>query len=317
LLIPKSLPVLIFALYAKTYSATRMVCAPYGFCLDAFVAGNRWRKKSIQWKHIKKIYVTPAKPGQRVLDRFLCFEAKHSAYLAHDTAGKQVVLKEYILPVYVDTRVRRRALETFEHEALMLSKLNNPSVVKLLDVFVEDHRGYLVLELIDGINLRDYVIKNGPVPESKVREWALSMAGILEYLHNQSPPVVHRDFTPDNLILLPDGSIKLIDFMVAQQETESATATVVGKHAYLPPEQFRGAAAPASDIYALGCTLHYLLTGADPEPLTSSHPILAVDSVSAEMDDFVAQCTCQDLGKRYRQAGDLIDELEHQQHPQA
>jgi len=407
----KFLPVVILALYAKTYSATRMVCDPYGFTLDAVVAGNKWRKKLILWKRIKQIYLTPAKPGQRVLDRSICFDVQNSrtyklklekiatsenwdnlmraldkwsahplsledhrlfatinvdqkdpsytklwldaltapigrerlqpltanaslqqgkyildrklgmggqgsAYLAHDAAGKQVVLKEYILPVYVDTRVRRRALESFEHEAAMLSKLDNPSVVKFLDVFVEDHRGYLVLEFIDGINLRDYVIKNGPVPESTVRLWAISMARTLEYLHHQSPPVVHRDFTPDNLILLPDGSIKLIDFMVAQQETESATATVVGKHAYLPPEQFRGAAVAASDIYGLGCTLHYLLTGSDPEPLTSSHPILIADSVSGEMDDFVAQCTCQDLSTRYRQAGDLIHELENQQHKQ-
>jgi len=103
--------------------------------------------------------------GKYILDRKLGTGGQGSAYLAHDTAGKQVVLKEYILPVYVDTRVRRRALETFEHEAAMLSKLNNPAVVKLLDVFVEDHRGYLVLEFIDGINLRDYVVKNGPVPE--------------------------------------------------------------------------------------------------------------------------------------------------------
>jgi serine/threonine-protein kinase len=111
-------------------------------------------------------------------------------------------------------------------------------------------------------------------------------------------------------MLLPDGTIKLIDFMVAQAESDTATATVVGKHAYLPPEQFRGAAVPRSDIYAYGCTLHYLLTGVEPEPLTESHPILLNYAVSAEMDTFVAKCTAQNLTDRYIDAQEIVAILE-------
>jgi serine/threonine protein kinase len=111
------------------------------------------------------------------------------------------------------------------------------------------------------------------------------------------------------LILGPDGSLKLIDFMVAQQSADTATATVVGKHAYLPPEQFRGRAIPRSDIYAFGCTLFYLLTGKDPEPLTSSHPIFERDTVSGAMDTLVATATDLDLNKRFACADDVRQAL--------
>ncbi len=94
--------------------------------------------------------------------------------------------------------------------------------------------------------------------------------GLLDLLHANS--IVHRDFTPDNLILNSKGQLKLIDFNVAQQIQEGSTGTIVGKHAYVPPEQFRGKATSQSDLYAFGATMFYLLTGKDPEPISQSIP---------------------------------------------
>jgi serine/threonine-protein kinase len=89
-----------------------------------------------------------------------------------------------------------------------------------------------------------------------------------------------------------DGNLILIDFDVAQQQIDSSkTATVVGKPPYMPPEQIRGKPTTRSDIYALGATLHFLLTGCDPEPLTSSHPRTLNDLVSVELDNIVARAT--------------------------
>ncbi|HEY9685033.1 MAG TPA: serine/threonine-protein kinase [Drouetiella sp.] len=247
--------------------------------------------------------------GKYVLENKLGAGGQGAAYLARRADGTKVVLKEYILPIYVDAKVKRKSLENFENEARMLEQLDSQLIVKLLGFFVEDHRGYLVLEHISGMNLRDYVLQNGVLQEKRVVHFGTLMCDALIQLHSLTPPIVHRDFTPDNIIMSTgtDGaeSIKIIDFMVAQQNEESATGTVVGKHSYLPPEQFRGKATPQSDIYALGCSLYFLLTGKEPEPLTTSHPILINDTVSGALDEIVAKATELECEDRYKSAQEL------------
>jgi serine/threonine-protein kinase len=230
------------------------------------------------------------------------------AYLATNVKNhEKVVLKEYLLPIFVDMESRRRAITAFETEARTLQSLQSEQIVKLEDFFIEDHRAYLVLEHIDGESLKQLVERIGPLKEHNVLQLAAQMCEILHYLHNLTPPLVHRDFTPDNLILRPDGKLKLIDFNVAQKmENESTfTGTIVGKQSYLPPEQFRGAACPASDIYAFGCSLFYLLVGTDPEPITVSHPSKERTDVPKELDDIVARATALEAEDRYA----TIDEV--------
>lgn len=232
--------------------------------------------------------------------------------LSEDRKGKvinTVVLKEFVLPAEASLRVSKRAFEMIEKEAELLSKVSHPRVVGMLDLFVDDQRAYMVLERVPGRNLRQLVKERGSVGERDVLELALQMCEILKHLHGLDPPVIHRDFTPDNLIFNPETGIKLIDFNVAQQYEASATRTVVGKHSYLPPEQFRGRACPQSDIYALGATLFYLLTADEPEPITVAHPIKAMPVVSRGIDDIVAKCTEQSLVERYKSAGELESDL--------
>ncbi len=232
------------------------------------------------------------------------------AYLVEDCSNHQeVVLKEFILPVYVDISIRKSALKQFENEARILSQLTHPQIVRLLDFFVEDHRAYLVLEHIDGSSMRNIVDNNGPLNTENTIALANQMCDILSYLHRQVPPVVHRDFTPDNLILSKYGTLKLIDFNVAQNTESTTTGTVVGKPAYLPPEQFRGAPTTQSDIYAMGATLYFLLTGSDPMPISISHPIEHNSQITASLDDLVARATELDLAKRYPDIVALKDDL--------
>jgi len=233
-----------------------------------------------------------------------------TAYLANDLHAKgTVVLKEFILPVYVDVSVRRQALERFENEARILKHLDHDQIVKLLDFFVEDHRSYLVLEHIEGKSLKQIVEEQGALSEKQVLGLAKQMCTMLEYLHGLEPPVVHRDFTPDNLILRPDGKLKLVDFNVAQQTDSTATGTVVGKHAYLPPEQFRGTPVAQSDLYSLGATLHYLLTATEPEPISVSHPKRINDTVSDNMDLMVSRATAMSLEARHQNVEELRNEI--------
>ncbi len=232
-----------------------------------------------------------------------------TAYLSKAKDGGDVVLKEFILPVYVDINVRRQALERMQNEVEMLKRLDNERIVKLKDFFIEDHRGYLVLERIDGDSLRTIVNNTGPMSERHVTMLLEQMCDTLEYLHSLTPPVVHRDFTPDNLILGSDGVLKLVDFNVAQQKDVTATGTVVGKHAYIPPEQFRGKPNPQSDIYAMGASLFFLLTGEDPEPISSSHPKQHTESVSEGMDHIVAKATALDCNYRYKVMTEIRNDM--------
>ncbi len=220
-----------------------------------------------------------------------------------------IVLKEFVLPLYVDTDSRKNVLEKFVKEADILKKLDNPHIVKLMDCFIEDHRGYMVLERINGKTLRDLVLSEGPMTELRVSSLLHQMCEMLQYLHSQSPPVVHRDFAPDNLILSEDGTLKLVDFNVAQQSEGAFTGTIVGKQSYVPPEQLRGMATPQSDIYALGATLYFLLTGENAEPLSVSHPREKVANVSEQMDELVARCTQLEEETRFKSASEIANSM--------
>lgn len=225
-----------------------------------------------------------------------------------DTTAREVVLKEFVLPLGIDHRARKAALDRFIVDAEMLRSLDDEHIVKFIDCFVEDHRGYLVMECIDGRSMRELVESHGPFEEKQTIELMLQMCSILKYLHAQVPYVVHRDFTPDNLILDRVNILKLVDFNIAQQSLgESRVSAIVGKPAYMPPEQVQGDAVPQTDIYAAGATAFFLLTGQDPEPLEASHPRTTSPHVSTAFDAIVAKATMLDLQLRYQNA----DELEH------
>ncbi|MBX9941441.1 MAG: protein kinase [Candidatus Obscuribacterales bacterium] len=254
------------------------------------------------------------KEGQYKIEKQLGAGGQGVAYLTHDhSSGRMVVLKEMLLPVFVDMTVRKQALDRFEGECRILRSLDNEKVVSLSDFFVEDHRAYLVLEYIEGRNLKEEIKQGRQFKASEIKSLALEMCDILEYLHSCEPPVVHRDFTPDNLMLSSEGNLKLIDFNVANQQEQTATGTVVGKQAYMPLEQFQGNPTPQSDIYAMGATLYYLLTGDEPEPLTTSHPadspafrLKDLDQASIKaLDEIVAKATNSSLEKRFQNIEEL------------
>ncbi len=267
----------------------------------------------------KRERLTPLQEGQcldsgrYVVLRQLAVGGQGTAYIAIDNAAKdvqysQIVLKEFVLPVYVDKEVRRQALEKFQRESQTLKDLDHPQIVRLLNYFIEDHRAYLVLEHIEGHTLRNLVETQGPLLEEVVRTLAAQMCEILAYLHNLEPLLIHRDFTPDNLILGTNGILKLIDFDVARRDAASKT-TVVGKHSFIPPEQFRGRPSSQSDIYAMGATLHFLLTGQDPEPLSKSVPSECGVHVSDDLNAIVMKATELDLQLRFKTATEIQDAL--------
>jgi len=258
-------------------------------------------------------------PGQRLNnDRYKVLKrlgvgGQGTAYLCWDEIDRcNIVLKETIVPAYADRSLREQALKGFEKEAKILESLDCDGIVRLKDYFFEDHRGYIGLEHIDGQNLRQLVEESGPLSEERSLDLARQMCNILAYLHERS--IIHRDFTPDNLILTGDNVLKLIDFNVAQIQQVGTTGTIAGKHSYLPPEQFRGKATCQSDIYAMGATLHFLVTGKDPEAISQSSPQEAGVAVSEGFDKIVRTCTVLDLTKRFADVASVSADLTGKAH---
>ena len=258
----------------------------------------------------------PLSPGQLVgEDRYEVLRkigvgGQGTAYLCRDLHDKDelhVVLKETIIPVFANNATTLRELEKFEHEAKILQELKNPGVVNLMQYFIEDHRAYLVLEHVDGQSLAEIVSHDGALSEERVLDFAHQMTDVLSFLHERG--VVHRDFTPDNLLLNSKGRLKLIDFNVAQRGESGLTGTIVGKHAYLPPEQFRGKATTRSDIYAFGATLFFLLTGQVPEPISQSSPRSTNSEVSEALNDVVKKATALKEDARYSDIAELKSAL--------
>lgn len=264
----------------------------------------------------------PLDPGTRLRDdsvtvvKLLAFGGFSAVYLAQRNNGEMVVLKESVVQ-NASPAVQEKARELFQREAALLMKLNDPHIVRVLDHFRSNAREYLMLEYVRGENLRQVLRQWGSCEEPTALAWAHQIATILQTLHKNDPPIVHRDLTPDNL-MLRDDEIVLIDFGAANECLGAATGTLIGKQSYIAPEQFRGKASPSSDLYSLGCTLAFLMTGADPEPLRQS-VIPASEKISAGLSSLIASLTEQDASRRIKTAEELVRTLEaldaqHQSH---
>ncbi|AFW94325.1 serine/threonine protein kinase [Anabaena sp. 90] len=168
-----------------------------------------------------------------------------------------------------------KKIELFEREAKILSQLNHSAIPHYLDYFQidtnSDRSFYIVQQLAPGNSLAT-LVENGWLPdEGKIKQIAIQMLEILTYLHSLTPPVIHRDIKPQNIILSHDKKeLFLVDFGAVADtyhNTVTGGSTVVGTFGYMAPEQFRGQAFPSTDLYGLGTTLLFLLTGKSPTDL--------------------------------------------------
>jgi predicted Ser/Thr protein kinase len=202
-----------------------------------------------------------------------------AVYIATDQRfGSIVALKE----TFFDDPNLRKA---FEREARLLNHLRHTALPRVSDHFGEEEGQFLVMEYIPGEDLSHMLKERGaPFAPSQVLAWADQLLDALDYLHTQTPPVVHRDIKPQNLKLLPRDQIVLLDFGLAKgtplQTRVTATGSVFGySFNYAPIEQMQGAGTdPRSDLYSLGATLYHLLTGAPPaDALTRATAVLNGD----------------------------------------
>jgi serine/threonine protein kinase len=267
-------------------------------------------------RRFRQVSFLPLEPGVIIRNgtlkvvRQLAMGGLSAIYLCQADQRDLVVVKESVIPPDAAPAMREKAEELFDREAKILMKLSHPKIVKVLDHFVTNERNYMMLEYVKGQDLRQYIKQNGPVRETTALDWAKEITSVLEYLHGREVPVIHRDLTPDNIVVKDDGTLVVIDFGAANEFIGNSTGTFVGKQCYISPEQFRGKAVPQSDIYALGCTLHYLLTGFDPQALSVAHPHSINEIVPPELDALVAECTAIQLEHRIANASDLSQKID-------
>lgn len=216
-----------------------------------------------------------------------------------------------------DSQTRVLSLKNFERESGLLATLNHPNIPKVYDFFEESGRAYVVMELINGSDLETVLDEaSQPLGEAQVGRWALQICDVLRYLHNHAPePIIFRDMKPSNMIVTPDDRIVLIDFGIARVFTRSdKKGTMIGTEGYSPPEQYRGIAEARGDVYALGATIHHLLTNSDPRletPFTfNDRPIRQLNpSVSPEMEAVVMKALEYDMANRWGSAEEFRDAL--------
>lgn len=205
------------------------------------------------------------------------------------------------------------------NEYRLLSKLRHPMLPCVMDAFSQDGSQYLVEEYVRGRTLQQVLQQDGKIPEDTARAWMAMLCDVLQYLHSQTPPIFYRDLKPSNIMLCPDGSLKLLDFGIAREaretrEDSSASGSRAGSYGYCAPEQFgRGRVDARTDIYALGMTFHHLLTGKSPfDPPYRTCPVRRLDpSLSVGIEYILNKCTQLNPARRYPHMEALRYDLEH------
>ncbi len=254
--------------------------------------------------------------GTVLADRYqiqyqLSQKAGKRTFLALDTKSKELVI---IKILSFDTDFQWDNLKLFEREAATLQNLNHSAIPRYLDYFevdTPDYRGFaLVQTYIDAPSLETVIKQGRKFSTEEVRELADRLLSILNYLHSQHPPIIHRDIKPSNILLANRsahsiGDVYLVDFGSVQTlaSKEGGTITIVGSYGYIPLEQFGGRTTMASDLYSLGMTLIYLLTGTHPAELPQVNgQVKFTAEINSNLKRWLERMTHPYLEKRFDSA---------------
>lgn len=199
-------------------------------------------------------------------------------------------------------------------EANLMKRLDHAALPRIVDIIDNGVTIYVVMDYIEGESLDKILSEYGAQPEELVIGWAMQLCDALAYLHAQKPPIIYRDMKPANIMLKPEGNIKIIDFGIAREYKEQSLAdtTVLGTKGYAPPEQYSGQTDARSDIFALGMTMHHLLTGIDPRSGEAYAPVRMWNpELSEGIELIIDKCVEPAPENRYQNCSDLLYDLEH------
>lgn len=260
--------------------------------------------------------------GDHLLDRYLITRILHQS---EDSTLYQAVSDsiEPILYAIKESHLNPaegltldQAKKEFHRRAKLFEALEHPAISRTFDHFSEDDRVFLICEFIEGHDLEKLLMeREGPFPIRDVVRWGITLASALEYLHTLAPdPIIFRDLKPANVVLDSEREAHLVDLGIAGIFPQGITLDPLGTDGYAAPEQYNGIVTPTVDIYALGATLHHLLTAIDPrfeEPFSfEDRPIRdANPAVSPELEGMILKAAAYDPEKRYQTAKEFRQAL--------
>ncbi len=243
-------------------------------------------------------------------------------YKAMDHRLNRLVAVKILKDDYLnDSEFRRR----FHGESQAVAMMSHPNIVSVYDVSKSDNADYIVMELIDGITLKQYMEqKGGPLSWRETLHFAMQIARALEHAHSRN--IIHRDIKPHNVMILKDGSVKVADFGIARVASAQNTLTkeALGSVHYISPEQARGARVDnRTDIYSLGVVMYEMLTGRPPydgetpvsvaiqhingSPLS---PSLLNSEIPTGLEQITMHAMCADINIRYSSVSDMLKDME-------
>lgn len=251
-------------------------------------------------------------------------------YLARDLRNHTTVIVKVLL---FGPDFTWEDLKLFEREASILKALSHPAIPQYLDSFevdMESGKGFAFVQThIQARSLQEWMQTGHKFSEAELKAIASQLLAILDYLHTRQPPVIHRDLKPSNVLLSEPsdrptatprsddpGQVYLVDFGSVQTAAQGGTVTVVGTYGYMPPEQFGGRTTPASDLYSLGATLVYLLTGTHPADLPTRQGVIqfAADSLASEQFQTWLRYLIQpEISQRFPSAQGALEALHNDQ----
>ncbi len=243
-------------------------------------------------------------------------------YKATDILEDRVVAVKILKNEFADNEdfVRR-----FRNESKAIAVLSHPNIVKIFDVGFTDKIQFIVMEYIDGITLKEFMEQQGVIKWKDCIHFIIQILRALQHAHDRG--IVHRDIKPQNIMLFPDGTIKVMDFGIARfarEEGKTISDKAIGSVHYISPEQARGDVTDEkSDIYSVGVMMYEMLTGVKPfdgdNPVSvalmhmqnEARPLRAVnDSVPEGLEEIVMRAMQKEASKRYQSASEMIKDIE-------
>lgn len=258
--------------------------------------------------------------GRYVVKKVLGQGGMGAALLATDIRldSKLVVIKELISDTIDPVRLQED-VRNFKREVSLLAHIDHPLIPNVTDHFQEGTRYFMVQEYVEGENLEVRLDQlKQPLKEREVLICASEVLDILDYLGQQTPPIVHRDIKPANIIIgAKDRRAHLVDFGIARVDAtrniQRKQTSALGTPGYAPPEQYQGNADPRSDLYALAATLHHLLTNRDPRdhPPFTYPPVRALNpQLYPEIELVLTRALTNDSNQRYQSAAAMKQDID-------